>query len=182
VKNILIYVVIFGLAFAGTSIGVYIFNNKYANMFELDFRNRAVVEAAFADSLAALAADSLAHSDSLQVVDYSLEKKTKELKENLHSAKGQLTKIENELDLKDSEIERLKQQLDEKQKTDHEEWLKSTIKLYEAMDAIKAGELLGALPDNEAREILYSMKNKKAAEILSSLDVNTVKRLTRAIK
>ncbi len=178
-KSIIIYAVIFIIAFIGTTVGVYILNNKYMNMFEFDFREKAVVEAAIADSIAI--ADSLALLDSLHV-HASVEEKAKELEANLNSTKGELNKIESELDKKDSEINHLKEQLNKKQKADHKAWLESTIKLYEAMDVKKAGELLSTLPENEAREILYSMKNKKAAKILSSLDVSTVKRLTRAKK
>ena len=50
------------------------------------------------------------------------------------------------------------------------------------METNKAADLLAKLPENEAREIIYSMKNKKAAEILSGLDTETVKRLTRSRK
>ena len=76
----------------------------------------------------------------------------------------------------------LKDQLEKESATEHEEWLKSTIKLYEAMETKKAADLLATLPENQAREIIYSMKNKKAAEILSGLDTETIKRLTRLQK
>ena len=181
-KNIIIYAVIFTLAFIGTTVGVYIFNGKYANMFEFDFRDKAIVEAAIADSLAALAADSLAATDSLFVEENLVEEKAKELEQNLNTTQGKLSRVERELSKKDMEIKSLRAQLEQKQENDRESWLKSTIKLYESMEAVKAGELLSSLPEDEAREILYSMKNKKAAQILSNLDVSTVKRLTRAKK
>ena len=51
-KNTIFYAVIFLLAFVGTTVAIYTMNNKYVNMFEFDFRESAVVEAAIADSVA----------------------------------------------------------------------------------------------------------------------------------
>jgi len=187
VKNTIIYAVIFFLAFVGTTAGVYLLNNNYVNMFEFDFRDPAVVEAALikaaiADSIAFSMTDSLAVSDSLLVVDNNNEPKGQQIKEELKHTKGELSKVEQELSKKEKQIEQLTNQLEQKQNSEHEKWLKSTIKLYEAMETNIAGKLLSSLPDAEARELLYSIKKKKAAEILSSLDTETVKRLTRSKK
>jgi flagellar motility protein MotE (MotC chaperone) len=179
-KNTIVYAVIFILAFAGTTIGVYTFNNKYANIFHFDFRDAA--EVALADSLTAIVSDSLAVSDSTLVTDLQPEENEKKLEEDYAETKVELDKTSNQLSKKEKELEHLKTQLEEKKTAEHEEWLKSTIKLYEAMQTNKAGELLSALPEKEARELIYAMKNKKAAAILSSLDIETVKRLTRAKK
>ena len=179
VKNTIVYGVIFILAFAGTTIGVYTFNSKYVNIFDFDFRDAAKV--AFADSLAAIVPDSIVVSDSSLVTDLNIEKE-KELEEHYTETKVELDKTSDQLNKKEKELEHLKTQLEKKKTTEHEEWLKSTIKLYEAMETNKAGELLSTLPESEARELLYAMKNKKAAAILSSLDITTVKRLTRSKK
>lgn len=178
-KNIVIYSVLFIIAFIGTTLTIYTYNQKYVNMFEFDFRNKE--EVALADSLAALSSDSLAIADSLEVIKQEEAKKV-ELKENYEETQKILSKKNTELEKKKAEVERLKSQLEEKKKEKHAKWLKATIKLYEAMEAGKAAQLLKSLPQHEARELLYSMKNKKAAQILSSLDTETVKRLTRAEK
>ena len=180
-KNTIFYAVIFLLAFVGTTVAIYTMNNKYVNMFEFDFRESAVVEAAIADSVAAFHADSLVALDSLHVPENNGPTE-EELVSDLHITKGELSKIETELGIKDKEIEQLKNKLEIKQKAEHEKWLKATIKLYEAMESSKAAEILSKIPENEAREIIYSMKKKKAAEILSLLGTETIKRLTRAIK
>lgn len=178
-KNVIIYAVVFIIAFLATTFAVFTFNSKYENLFEFDFRDRAKV--ARADSLAAL--DSLVLSDSLHVPEVDLHaEKTKELEENYTETKVELDKTSNKLNKKEQELEHLKTQIEEKKNAEHEAWLKSTIKLYEAMETGKAGQLLKSLPESEARELIYSMKNKKAAAILSNLDTETVKRLTRAKK
>ncbi|MCB0750428.1 MAG: hypothetical protein KDC52_03020, partial [Ignavibacteriae bacterium] len=82
----------------------------------------------------------------------------------------------------DKQIENLRNRLEQQNDGKYDEWLKSTIKLYEEMAVNKAGELLKTLPEEEARDLIYAMKKKKAAEILSSLDTETVKKLTRAQK
>lgn len=178
-KNIIIYAVIFIIAFVATTFTVFTYNSKYENMFEFDFRGKA--EVALADSLAAL--DSLAISDSLHVPEVDVHaEKAKEYEEQYTETKVELDKTSTKLSNKEQELEHLKTQIEEKKTAEHEAWLKSTIKLYEAMELGKAGQLLKSLPEHEARELIYSMKNKKAAAILSNLDTETVKRLTRAKK
>lgn len=61
----------------------------------------------------------------------------------------------------------------------YNKWKKATVRIYEAMDSRKVAQVLTSLSDNEARELIYSMKKKKAAEILSNLSADAVKRLTR---
>ncbi len=178
-KIIIIYALIFILAFIGTTYVIYDMNNKYVNMFEFDFRETAVLEAALADSLASLEADSLVALDSVVVSEETISI-NEDLATDLNSTKSKLSKVEVELTKKQKEIERLKSKLEIEHKAEHEKWLKSTVKLYEAMQASKAAEILSKIPDSEAREIIYTMKKKKAAEILSQLSTETVKRLTRA--
>lgn len=182
VKNTIIYALIFILAFAATTAGIYTLNNKFADIFAFDFREATEVQALVADSLAALDSLHIENSDSIFLAEDKEILKTEELKENLTLTKGKLSKVEEELNKKEKKIEQLSSQLEKEKTVEREEWLKSTVKLYEAMETAKAGDLLAKLPENEAREIIYSMKNKKAAEILSGLDTETVKRLTRSTK
>jgi len=176
-KNVIIYAVIFIGAFVVTSYFVYTYNEKYVNLFELDLRDAAKV--ALADSLAQIKSETLATSDSAIVMKKPVEK-NKEVEKDLKETKMKLNKTSNILSQKEKELEILKEKLEVRNVEEHEKWLKSTIKLYEAMEPTKAAQLLKALPEHEARELIYSMKNKKAAEILSSLDTETIKRLTRA--
>ncbi|MBK8945016.1 MAG: hypothetical protein IPM32_07040 [Ignavibacteriae bacterium] len=180
-KNIIIYSVLFISAFIGTTIGIYTFNNKYVDLFKFDFRDKAAFEKALQDSLATLHADSLAVSDSVHL---SNSDSLKHLSNSNNNSDSEIdsTKIlyEQKLAEKDKEIENLKNKMNEKSGGKYQDWLKKTIKLYEAMEANKAAEYIKSMPEDEARDIIYSMKQKKAAEILSNLENETVQRLTRA--
>ncbi len=181
-KNTIVYAMTFIIAFLGTTAVIYILNNKFANIFALDFRDAKTIEVIMADSLASIDSTDVMISDSLFLAENLFQEEKEELEKSLNDTKSELTKAEQELSIKEKKIEQLKNQLEEEKTTEYAEWLKSTIKLYEAMETNKAADLLAKLPENEAREIIYSMKNKKAAEILSGLNTETVKRLTRSQK
>ena len=178
-KDTILYSVVFILAFAVTSFFIYSFNQKYVNIFEFDFRD--AVQVARADSLAAITAVDSVRSDSTSI-DNSLLEINKELEKDYAETKMKLDKTVKELTEKEEEIKSLKDKIQVSKTNKHEEWLSSTVKLYESMETRKAGELLKTMPETEARELIYKMKRKKAAEILSNLDTETVKRLTRAKK
>jgi flagellar motility protein MotE (MotC chaperone) len=183
-KNIIIYAVIFLLAFAATSYEIYTLNNKYVNVFKFDFRDKVAFEKKLADSLAVLSVDStnIVHGDSLAVAD-SLTSEKKMLQTSTiesDSIKNELNDVKQKLSQKDKEIEELKNQLNGTQDIKYQDWLKNTIKIYEEMESNKAAQLIQGIPENQARDIIYSMKKKKAAEILSYLENGTVQRLTKA--
>jgi len=178
-KDALIYAVIFIVAFVGTTMEILRYNEQYVNIFEFDFRDAAVV--ALEDSLASVIPDSLEISETVASIT-PFKKEAEEYKNNYNQTKAELNKTSHELNQKEKEIELLQNQLKETNTNKNQEWLKSTIKLYEAMETVKAGQLLKSLPESEARELIYAMKKKKAAEILSGLDTETIKRLTRAKK
>lgn len=181
-KNSIVYVIVFILAFAGTTTVIYILNNKFVNIFAFDFRDAKTFEAVLSDSLAKVDSTNITMGDSLLLADNIIKEEKEKLEKKLDVTKSELTKTEQQLSQKEKKIEQLRNQLEQKKTAEHEDWLKSTIKLYEAMETNKAADLLSKLPENEAREIIYSMKNKKAAEILSGLDTETIKRLTRSRK
>lgn len=178
-KNTILYALIFISAFVGTSFGIYSLNNKYVDIFQFDFRD--AVQVAKLDSMAVVKADTTVVVDSLNR-ETVLEEKVTQFQEDLIEAKKELKKTSRELTQKEKEMELLRKQLENKNNAEHDEWFKSTLKLYEAMDVEKARQLIKKLPEEDARKLVYSMKRKKAAEILSSLDIETVKRLTRAEK
>ncbi|MCB9248062.1 MAG: hypothetical protein H6613_05720 [Ignavibacteriales bacterium] len=179
-KNVIVYAVIFIVAFLATTFGVYTFNNKYANMFEFDFRDAAKVEAALVDSLAIAHGDSLTVADSLVSDHEPVVEKGHKIATDLKVTKGKLNEVEEALLKKEEEIKLLESKVKEKEDEKYAEWLKNTIKLYEAMESTKAAQFIKAMPENEARDLIYSMKKKKAAEVLSYLSAETVNRLTRA--
>ena len=178
-KNTILYSFIFAFAFIGTTYVLYDLNNKFENIFQFDFRLSE--ELALADSLASEGLETDLVSDSTNVQDET-EKISEQLEKDFNETKNKLAKTTQELSRREKELVELKKKISTEAETNHTEWLKSTVKLYEEMESVKASELLRSLPSDEARELLYSMKKKKAADILSNLDTETVKRLTRAKK
>ncbi len=59
----------------------------------------------------------------------------------------------------------------------YKEWIKNTVKLYEAMDTKKAAKIIQNYSDNIARDIIFSMKKKKAAEIIAELKPEIANRI-----
>ena len=187
-KNIIIYAVIFVAAFAVTTLGIYMLNNKYADIFRFNFGDRATFEKKMADSMAKLSEENitLTQNDSLAFDSLKSNNKLSKpkmliaFKDSITNVEAELNNAQQKLSLKDQEIEELKSQLEEKENAKYQDWLKNTIKLYEEMESNKAAQLLQGMPDKQARDLIYSMKKKKAAEILSYLEVGTVQRLTKA--
>ncbi len=171
-KTTIMYILIFTLAFAATTAGLFVLNTKYNDVFSLDF---SPPQEEIPDSVQAALADSIANMpDSLTImiaVADSLEKELAKVKTELGAAQSQLQQ-------KDLEIENLKKKIKTKKDSAYVAWLKSTRKLYETMESGKAAKLLSSISDNEARDILYSMNKKKAAEILSNLSTEKIKKLT----
>ncbi|MDX1699493.1 MAG: hypothetical protein R3250_02690 [Melioribacteraceae bacterium] len=178
-KNAIFYSFIFITAFVVTTVAIYSLNNKYENIFLFDFRLSEDVT--MADSLAPVGLDSNMVSDTTTVKEESVLVQQK-LEQDFEETKNELAKTTRELTRKEEELAELKERISAREESKHTEWLKSTVKLYEQMESGKAGDLLRSLPADEARELIYSMKKKKAAEILSTLDTETVKRLTRVKK
>ena len=177
-KSTIIYVLVFALAFAGTSSAIYVLNQKYVNIFGFDFREASLIQDAMAYQ-ALMNGDELITVDSLFVEQSNTLgeedlKVTKKVSDEPSAEEKQKLKKQNE------KLERLGKEALAKKAASRKSWLKSTIKMYEAMQADKAAKLLASIPDKDARDILYSMKKKKAAGILSSLNKETVIRLTRA--
>ncbi len=171
-KNTIMYILIFTLAFAATTAGLFVLNTKYNDVFSLDF---SPPQQEIADSTQLAMADSLAmEPDSLTILTTlvdSLENEVANLQRELSSAK---TLIQQ----KDLEIENLKKKMETRKDSAYLAWLKSTRKLYETMSSSQAAKLLASISDNEARDLLYSMNKKKAAEILSNLSTEKIKKLT----
>jgi len=182
VKSTISYVLVFVLAFIGTSSVIYILNQKFVNIFAFDFRDGSQMQDAM--MYRALAnGDSLITVDSLFVeqsntVEEFVDKKQKQEKEEVKNVDSERNKHEQEKQNK--VLKQLGEEAIAKKESSRKSWLKSTIKMYEAMQATKAAQLISKIPDNDARDILYSMKKKKAAEILSVLSTETVIRLTRS--
>ncbi len=64
----------------------------------------------------------------------------------------------------------------------HKAWVKNTAKLYESMDTRKAAKIILGYSDNIARDLLLTMKKKKAAEILAEFRPETATRIISAVQ
>ncbi|MCX6169911.1 MAG: hypothetical protein NTX65_11255 [Ignavibacteriales bacterium] len=62
----------------------------------------------------------------------------------------------------------------------YQAWIKNTVKLYETMDTRKAAKIIEGYSDNIARDLLLTMKKKKAAEILAEFKPQTATRIISA--
>ena len=81
---------------------------------------------------------------------------------------------------KEKELEKLREALGLNNKKEYNDWIASTVKLYESMDSKQAAKIITNYSDNVARDIIYAMKKKKAAEILSNLNSEQIVKLTQA--
>lgn len=61
-------------------------------------------------------------------------------------------------------------------------WVKSTVKLYESMDAKKAAKIILGYSDNIARDILLTMKKKRAADILAEFKPDVATRIISVVQ
>ncbi|MEW6701360.1 MAG: hypothetical protein AB1298_01455 [Bacteroidota bacterium] len=61
-------------------------------------------------------------------------------------------------------------------------WVKSTVKLYESMDAKKAAKIILGYSDNIARDILLTMKKKRAADILAEFKPEVAARIISVVQ
>lgn len=175
-KSIIIYILTFTIVFLGVTVGVFILNQKYNNIFALDFsppqsmlRNTAASTLAAGDSLTVTTADSLAVA----------EQKSDSLQNEIRKLQGELQTAKAQIEQRDTRIEQFKKRLVTKHDSSYQAWLNSTKKLYETMSSSKAAKLLSQISDNQARDLLYSMNQKKAAAILQNLTIDKVKKLTR---
>ena len=191
------YIFIFFMTFLGISGTLYFLNDNFTNIFAFDFspapdlkvrnhRLKAELDSlnefyirTRIDTFYIYNDTSLVSKNNMAAVD------NERLRFDL-SAKEEIIKdYEKQIIEKDDliqqlkvELEGLKTQANSENKEDHEKWLKSTVKLFEKMDAKKAAKIIESYSDNIAKEIIYSMKNKNAAEILSLLNPEKVTKLT----
>ena len=61
-------------------------------------------------------------------------------------------------------------------------WVKNIGKLYETMDTRKAAKIIQGYSDNIARDLLLTMKKKKAAEIIAEFKPETATRIISAVQ
>jgi len=185
-----LYILTFLIAFFAVTGILIVSNDQYNNIFKFDFTPRSAVDTSTVKQKIPekTKVDSLVNKeDSLNIVSKDslatgIDSSANSDKTNNLTAKPEINNkpVINKEALAISNTQ-LTQNVNKSKQVDstYAKWKKATIKIYESMDSKKIAKIILSLTDNEARELIYSMKKKKAAEILSYLNPDEVKRLTR---
>lgn len=192
-KNNILYIGSFLLAFILVSITIIHLNAKYNNIFEFDFSEvkQETIEKQpnFETSFHGLdqLKDYLENKFKNEILDsikkhqrVKIDTVYKEviqsaiLQDSIETLNKELSKLQNQLTTLISQTE---EEVSEEIST--EEWAKKTAKLIESMDPKDAAKVIQKYSDNEARELIYKMKKNKAAAILSNLNPDFVNRITK---
>lgn len=181
-KN-LVLITPFVFAFLFVSGMLVYLNTIYNNIFQFDFSPKL-------DNQILTSTDSLAVKDSINIItkseiDLASDKQNKADTVSYINNLGQIDKSLNNTDssklLNLTEKKSPQENIVEKTNKDsaYSAWLKKTVKLVENLSPAQASKLLKNYSDNQARDILYAMKQKKAAKIISYLEPEYVHKLTR---
>jgi len=180
-KIILIMPFVFAFIFVTGAI-VYL-NSIYNNIFHFDFSPKVENQkTALSDSISVK--DSLKINANKSESDLaSIEKTVNDtsiFQNNISSNEQSALELKNDNSSVSTE-EKSTQKLVEKRNIDsaYNAWLKKTVKLVENLPPAQASKLLKNYSDNQARDIIYTMKQKKAAKIISYLEPEYVQKLTR---
>lgn len=203
-KTIITYALVFSIAFLGITGLVYVLNEKYENIFALNFVESPVIEKKdknekfdfengsieeytkkilseikneLIDSLSGIKTANSADTVYKEVVKVVPDKK---LLDSLKTVSKAKELAERNMQKTEKELKELKEALGSDNEAKYNEWISATVKLYESMDSKKAAKIITNYSDNVARDIIYAMKKKKAAEILSNLNSEQIVKLTQA--
>jgi len=196
--KMLSYVFVFVLAFLFVTSALIFMNQKYRNVFAMDFREVEPNIKVVPRRITRREMDQI-RKDVYSKVREELDKKAED--QNIDSQKddykvkvndnsymiSKLTQQINTIAQKQKKYESKRNNSQEVQKQNkakqdsvYSNWLKSTVKLYESMEAAEAAKFIPKYSDNVARDLIYSMKQKKAADILKNLNPDFVINLTQA--
>jgi hypothetical protein len=186
VKNKVIYIFIFTVAFVFTTGAIVYFNSIYKNIFQFNFTSASIPDPVKGKdstmtmnaSLKASVPDTVKAADSLRTTNM----KDSVTANPLQQTQNMIKPAENKASVTKTQatVQPTVNNTPVKPDTNYISWMKQTAKLYENMDPKKAAKIIQSYSDNIARDIIYSMKQKKAAEILSELNPDTANRITRA--
>lgn len=170
-KDSIAYSATFLFAFILVTSGMFIVNEKYNNIFRLDFSARVDSSLVKKDSLKI--ADSLAkiRQDSLLKAQ-----KTDSLKSNEKTETAEALKNEHN---NSQMAEKPTAKKDKFADSAYVNWRKQTLKLYESLDSKQVAKVIVNHPEDVARDLIYNMKKKKAGEVLSLLSPDMVTKLTK---
>lgn len=180
-KNVIVYGIIFLLAFVMVTGAIFFMNSKYKNIFAFDFspetgeQQKKKENPAGVDSLNSV---SQAVPDSSVTVQDSTKKEEDLSKVDIVEAKITKDKIAEPVPVTENPmLPKTNNKQTAKKDSIYNAWLKETVKLYEAMDSKKVAKVILAYSDNIARDLILRMRKKKAAEVLSEFKPEVVTRL-----
>lgn len=191
-KDKLLIIMIYTLAFAGVTAGIIFLNQKYENIFKFDFspaKSHKVIDLKAPEYKSAVKIyekelrkkiiDSLFAANAIKMPEEKIVDRTPILQDSLKQLKSKLkTLVEAQ---KQDSIQASQMSLASNKK-EYEEWLKKTASLYNSMEASQAAKIIKKYSDNVARDIIYKLKKQKAAEILAMLNPDEATRITRVSK
>jgi hypothetical protein len=182
----LTYILPFVIVFLFVTGVIYLLNGEFNNIFVLDFSPPAKVEQIPVDSLTIVENKNpdfnLTQTASSDTPAVTIDKNPQylEVPQNLKEPGNPFNEGIPAIDtIISPDIYTADITLPENIASDslYQKWLKSSVILYETMDAKKAANIIRNFPISTARAILYKMKKKKAAAIISEFDSETATRI-----
>lgn len=191
-KNKIIYIASFLTAFIAVTLAIIALNNNYRNIFAFDFQKvQPKIDTSALNQLSTSAEilmlkNYFEHEFRAKIIDsvkantpvkvdtvYQEVVKDEKLLDSLQQLVNQLNNTKELLAQKEEQIK-----LSENENKVDKDWIRKTSKLLAEMDPKRAAKVIKNYSDNEARELIYAMKQRKAAEILSLLDPVFVNKIT----
>jgi len=200
VKEKIIYIAAFLLAFILiTGVLIYL-NSIYKNIFKFDFtpevqtvntssnqqskeqneppKDSTVVNKVVPDTSKQVQTSPKKDSSAVALGDTNSMKKVKDKIAEVKKVDEQYANSAAEKDITTtSQVNNSK-----KDSTSYSNWVKNTAKIYTSMDSKKAAKIIQGYSDNIARDILLTMKKKKAADILAEFKPEVATRIISARK
>ena len=137
-------------------------------------------DSVFAKDPVKLTPQELSLAASLKEKQKGLEKREKDVE----AKEARLVKLERELDEKLTRIMAIQQNIAStlaELEAVKDRQFKNLVKVYSAMSATKAAELLNEMDDRDAVEILKAMKTEEIAKIIPKIDRDKAVRISRDI-
>ena len=198
----IIYIVSFLLAFVLVSGMIIYLNSIYSNIFAFEFTPINSQLNTTDEKPANSMQNSLPNpNDQVNPISTSQQDTSKKNVDSSKIKNGSITssdtlsiaKVQHSIDEQTKlEIERKSQlhanslnliaesKLNAKKDSVYQIWVRKTVKLYESMDSRKAAKIILGYSDNIARDLLLTMKKKKAADIIAEFKPEVATRIISA--
>ena len=122
------------------------------------------------------------------LIEQGEQEENKKLEKTIEEQATMISALENDVDIKEKEVQKLTQeisslekQLEELAKADEESQMRDIGKLYDNMSSKKAAEIIPNLSQDDALLILSSLDDKQVADILSKMSVDDAVKFTNLL-